>query len=113
MQETYFGYEDIGALILREGATLAGKVEPSAAFEAQFRPGIMTVPQLEASASCRNELVMRLAVAHEDPADEQLGWKLKASWTKGGPKGLFHWQIWRRGQQCPAVLPCSSGKKRG
>ena len=72
-----FGYEDVGALqILREGATLAGKVDPSAAFEAQFRRGILTVQQLEASAPRRNVLVLRLATPHEDSAvDEQL-WRV-------------------------------------
>ena len=44
------GYEDVEALqLLRQGATLAGKVSPSKAFEAQFKPGLLTVEQLEAT----------------------------------------------------------------
>ena len=86
-----FGYEDVAALnILREGSTLAGKVEPCAVFESQFKPGIMTVPQLEASAGRRNELVMRLAVAHEDPTvDEQLWEETQNELNRGWAEGPF------------------------
>ena len=58
--------------LLREGATLAGKVEPCSAFEAQFKPGLLTVAQLEVSALQRNALVMRMAIPHEDPASDSL-----------------------------------------
>ena len=84
-----FGYEDVEVLrLLREGATLAGKVESSSAFEAQFKPGLLTIGQLEASAAQRNALVLRMTTPHEDmEVDKQL-WEetcgeLACGWAEG------------------------------
>ena len=42
------GYDDIEAFsLLRDGATLAGEVQPSKAFDSQFRPSLATVSQVE------------------------------------------------------------------
>ena len=51
------GYEDVQAIsLLAEGATLAGEVDKSPAFETQFRPCLATVKQLEGDAERRNQL---------------------------------------------------------
>ena len=86
-----FGYEDTGALkLLREGATLAGKVDPCAVFQAQFKPGLITLQQLEQSAPQRNALVLRMTTAHEDPSvDEQLLRETKVEVEKGWAEGPY------------------------
>eukprot|EP00435_Cladocopium_sp_Y103_P033072 s2564_g8.t1 len=68
------GFEDIAALgLLHEGATLAGEVEASASFEAQYRPCLATLPQLEANAEKMNEAVLRMTTSSgEQSVDEDL-----------------------------------------
>lgn len=103
-----FGYEDVEVLrLLREGATLAGKVESSSAFEAQFKPGLLTVGQLEASGAQRNALVLRLTIPHEDPeVDKQLWEETAASWLADGPKGPLNLKTWNLVPPYRAGLRC-------
>ena len=57
-------YEDVAALdLLSEGATLAGEVERSPAFEPQYKPCLATVAQLEEDAERRNQLVLQMTVS--------------------------------------------------
>lgn len=71
-----------------KGATLAGKVQASSAFEAQFKPGLITVGQLEASVAQRNALVLRMTTPHEDPEVDKQLWEetcgeLACGWAEG------------------------------
>ena len=86
-----FGYEDVSALqLLHEGATLAGKVAPCSAFEAQFKLGLITIQQSEASAPQTNALVMRMATAHEGPdVDNQLWQETCNELDRGSAEGPF------------------------
>jgi hypothetical protein len=68
------GFADVDALkLLAEGATLAGEIEASPSFEAQYKPCLTTMQQLEMNAGKMNEAVARMTTSSGDPSvDEQL-----------------------------------------
>ena len=67
-------YPDMEAIkLLREGSTLAGEIQKSDIFEAQFKPCLITMEQLEAEAVRRNEFVLSSTVSSgSSEVDEQI-----------------------------------------
>lgn len=67
-------YEDKDVTkFLREGATLAGEIERCKIFEDQFKPCLLTLDQLEAGASKRNQAILAMTTTS---GDEQLDMQL-------------------------------------
>ena len=57
-------YADMEAIkLLRDGSTLAGEIQKSDIFEAQFKPCLITMDQLEAESARRNEFVVSSTVS--------------------------------------------------
>lgn len=53
------GYQDVGCLkLLREGAALAGDIEPTKVFKSQILPGSTTLQRLTNAASKRNAMIL-------------------------------------------------------
>ncbi|CAK9087646.1 unnamed protein product [Durusdinium trenchii] len=62
-------YEDKAALnILREGSTLAGRIESCCILEQQFKPCLMTLDQLEGGAKRRNQAILAMTCSCGDEA---------------------------------------------
>jgi hypothetical protein len=82
-------YEDVDAIsLLEQGATLAGEVEASPAFETQFKPCLATVAQLEADAVRRNQLVLQLACSSgSEEVDLQLLAETQSEVERGCAEG--------------------------
>lgn len=91
------GYEDMGALeLLHQGATLAGEVEKSPAFQSFYKPCMTTVAQLE-KGSKRNEMILSMTRSSGDASvDEQLMIETEEELEKGRAKDLSLWQTWRK-----------------
>ena len=102
------GFADVGALkILSEGGRLAGEMEPSPSFVAQYKPCLATMEQLEMNAAKMNEAVMRMTTSSGDPTiDDQLRCETLLEVEKGWLKALLSWRTWRRVLQSPVDLPC-------
>eukprot|EP00435_Cladocopium_sp_Y103_P074642 s107_g50.t1 len=84
-------YEDIEALsLLQRGATLAGEVEASAAFDNQFKPCLITLQQPESDALRRNEMVMRLICSSgSEETDMQMLEETELELERGWAEGPF------------------------
>ena len=85
------GYEDVGALeLLNKGATLAGEVESSKAFQSCYKPCLTTVKQLEQGAQKRNEMILSMTRSSGDvEVDRQLLEETEEELKKGWAIGPF------------------------
>eukprot|EP00435_Cladocopium_sp_Y103_P038332 s3870_g10.t1 len=85
------GYEDVAALnLLSNGATLAGEVEVSEAFELQFKPCLITLKQLETDAVRRNEMVLQMTGSSgSEETDLQMLEETENELAKGWAEGPF------------------------
>ncbi len=89
-------YDDINVLSLMEdGATLAGEIEQTDIFQAQFKPCLITMEQLQRDAARRNEFILGLTKSSGDrELDERLlsetREELECGWAEGpfDPAGL-------------------------
>ena len=83
------GYEDVGCLkLLREGAALAGDIEPTKAFKSQILPGSTTLQRLTIAASKRNAMILSMTKRTGDkPMDEQLVLETEEEVAKGWAVG--------------------------
>ena len=84
-------YEDKAALnILREGSTLAGRIESCCIFEQQFKPCLMTLDQLEGGAKRRNQAILAMTCSCGDEAlDQQVLAETRAELEKQWARGPF------------------------
>ncbi len=84
-------YEDMGALeLLHQGATLAGEVEKSPAFQSAYKPCMTTVAQLEKGSSKRNEMILSMTRSSGDSGvDAQLMIETEEELAKGWAIGPF------------------------
>ena len=85
------GYEDVAALeLLNKGATLAGEVESSRAFQSCYKPCLTTVQQLEQGSQKRNELILSMTRSSGDTEiDRQLLDETEEEIRKGWAIGPF------------------------
>eukprot|EP00435_Cladocopium_sp_Y103_P025849 s3652_g6.t1 len=85
------GYEDTAALrLLSNGATLAGEVEVSDAFDLQFKPCLITLEQLEADAIRRNEMILQMTCSSGSAeTDLQMIEETELELAKGWAEGPF------------------------
>ena len=85
------GYEDVQILqMLREGATLAGDIEPSPVFPKQYKPCMQTVDQLHKGARLRNEAILNMTKSSGDAElDKQLLAETREELVKGWARGPF------------------------
>ena len=88
-------YDDMGVFsLLEDGATLAGEVEQTSIFQAQFKPCLVTREQLESDALRRNELILSLTKSSGDRAlDEQLLAETREELSCGWAEGPFDLSI--------------------
>ena len=84
-------YDDMDVLsLLENGAALAGEVEQTSIFQAQFKPCLVTMEQLENDAPRRNEFILSLTKSSGDSAlDEQLLLETKEELSCGWVEGPF------------------------
>eukprot|EP00435_Cladocopium_sp_Y103_P074791 s4_g51.t1 len=84
-------YEDTAALkLLSHGATLAGEVEVSEAFDLQFKPCLITLQQLEADAVRRNEMILQMTGSSgSEETDLQMLEETEIELSKGWAEGPF------------------------
>ena len=82
-------YDDLGVLsLMEEGATLAGEIEQTGIFQAQFKPCLITMDQLQEDSVRRNEFILSLTKSSGDRAlDEKLleetREELECGWAEG------------------------------
>ena len=93
------GYEDCQVVdILTEGASLAGEISASPIFEAQFKPCLATLRQLEADAEKRNEVILNLIKSSGSPEiDRQLLDETKLEVQRGWAEGPISGQEMAKG----------------
>eukprot|EP00435_Cladocopium_sp_Y103_P043232 s1638_g12.t1 len=106
-------YEDVGALrLLEHGATLAGEVEASAAFDNQFKPCLITLQQLESDAVRRNEMVIRLTCSSgSEETDLQMLRETELELEKGWAEGPFELQSLEPGATISRRFPLVQSSK--
>lgn len=85
------GYSDMSAVdLLREGSTLAGEIQKADIFDAQFKPCLITMEQLEAESVRRNEFVLNSTVSSGDmEVDEQIMVETEKELELGWAEGPF------------------------
>ena len=82
-------YDDLGVLsLMEEGATLAGEIEQTGIFQAQFKPCLITMDQLQDESVRRNEFILSLTKSSGDRLlDEKLleetREELECGWAEG------------------------------
>ena len=82
-------YDDLGVLsLMEEGATLAGEIEQTGIFQAQFKPCLITMDQLQDESVRRNEFILSLTKSSGDRVlDEMLleetREELECGWVEG------------------------------
>ncbi len=82
-------YDDINVLsLMQDGATLAGEIEPTGIFQAQFKPCLITMEQLQKDAVRRNDFILNLTKSSGDrELDERLlsetREELECGWAEG------------------------------
>ena len=101
------GYEDVQALnLLSEGATLAGEVAKSEAFETQFKPCLATIEQLEGDSARRNQLVLQMTCSSgSEETDLQLLEETELEIKKGWAEGPFQLQDLEEGSTISRRFP--------
>ena len=106
-------YEDTDALkLLHEGATLAGEIEPSKAFQSQFKPCLATMEQLQANADKRNALVLRMTTSSGDESmDLQLLEETCNELQRGWAEGPFQLHELEPGATISRRFPLTQGEK--
>ena len=83
------GYDDLGVLSLLEvGATLAGEIEQTKIFQAQFKPCLIAMEQLQVESERRNDFILNLTKSSGEPQlDEKLlaetKEELECGWAEG------------------------------
>ena len=84
-------YDDMGASsLLDAGATLAGEVEQTDIFPAQFQLCLMTMEQLQKDAARRNDFILGLTKSSRDRSlDERLLAEIKEELDCGWAEGTF------------------------
>ena len=108
-------YDDLGVLSLMEvGATLAGEIEQTGIFQAQFKPCLITMDQLQDESVRRNEFILSLTKSSGDrQLDERLlaetREELECGWAEG--PCLLTFQPWRQGPQSQDVLLWCKGPR--
>lgn len=107
------GYQDVQAIsLLAEGATLAGEVDKSPAFETQFRPCLATVKQLEGDAERRNQLVMQMTCSSgSEETDLQLLAETQLEVERGWAEGPFELKDLERGSTVSRCFPLVQSSK--
>eukprot|EP00435_Cladocopium_sp_Y103_P060549 s295_g22.t1 len=108
-------FEDMSALrLLSEGATLAGEIEASASFGAQYKPCLATLDQLETNASKMNEAVVRMTTSSGDASvDEQLLAETELELAKGWADGPYDLEQLEQGATISRRFPLVQGSKVG
>jgi len=106
-------FEDVGALkLLSEGGTLAGKIEQSPSFEAQYKPCLTTLDQLSANASKMNEAVVRMTSSSGvAEVDGQLLAETLLEVEKGWADGPFSLEDLEPGATVSRRFPLVQGSK--
>ena len=106
-------YDDMGVLSLPEnGATLAGEIEQTNIFQAQFKPCLVTMEQLESDALRRNEFFLSLTESSGDRAlNEQLLAETKEELSCGWAEGPFSVESLEKGATISRRLPLVQGSK--
>ena len=107
------GFLDTGALdLLSGGSPLAGPIEASPSFEAQFRPCLATVEQLTNNAPKMNEAVLRMTTSSGDLSlDKQLLEETLAEVEKGWAEGPFQLVDLPEGSTISRRFPLTQGAK--
>ena len=85
------GYEDIQVLqLLREGATLAGDIEPTPVFQKQYKPCMQTLPQLHEGARVKNQAILNMTRSSgSQQVDQTLLDETMDEVAKGWARGPF------------------------
>lgn len=107
------GYEDQECReILRVGSTLAGDVPAIPVFQDAFRPGLMTLSQLEESSSSLNQVVLAQTSSSGDPdLDCKLWRETELEIEKGWAEGPFDVTSLEQGATVSKRFPLSQGDK--
>ena len=106
-------YDDMGVLsLLEDSATLAGEVEETSIFQAQFKPCLVTMEQLESDALRRCELILSLTKSSGDRAlDEQLLAETREELSCGWAEGPFDLESLERGATISSRFALVQGSK--
>ena len=107
------GYEDLSVLeLLRHGASLAGDIDKTPVFEEQFKPCMMTLKQLEASAARRNQAVLGMTVSSgSSELDEKLRSETALELELGWAEGPFNVEDLEYGATISRRFPLVQGQK--
>jgi len=107
------GYEDTQALeLLARGATLAGEIETSPAFERQYKPCLATLDQLRQNAPKLNKVILSMTQSSgSSEVDKQLLDETKLEVQKGWAVGPFDLEELEEGAVISRRFPLSQGSK--
>ena len=106
-------YEDIGATdLLEHGASLAGEIPAVGVFKSQFKPCMMTMDQLHAEASKRNEMILNMTKSSgSQEMDHQLYSETMDELDKGWADGPYELHELEYGATISRRFPLKQGSK--